>query len=245
MLLYASHLSAAQVLLTDRSLNGIAPTEKMLLSYESSALLIDAEELCESGTYRSCMLRRRRCSAQNKVIFLSTIPARPRCEMKRVASDAGIKPSLNELAPQEPSNTVSFYTSISGRFSSQLMDFSKKIAQSYGYVVQPYSGSTESLNQGYVLNVEARLLLPSFFDHAVGELQLISFIETAAMTQNMSTWVDGMNPSALTAAGIGVNLFYQNNHEVKIYLVHKMGNELAVSTQSSSNKIAIQALKYF
>jgi hemolysin activation/secretion protein len=152
---------------------------------------------------------------------------------------------LNELTPQKTIHTLSFYTSISGRLSSQLLDFSKKIEQNYGYVVQPYPESSKSLSQGYVLNVEARLRLPNFFEYEVGELNLISFIETAAMTQSTSTWIDGMNPSAFTGAGIGILLSYESHHEVKAYLVHKTGNEVAVSAQSSSNKIAIQARKYF
>lgn len=152
---------------------------------------------------------------------------------------------FSNVQRQSTSNLISFYTSINGQLSSKNFDFLKDIEPDSGNVVSVNQGSAVYMDQGYVLNLEARMRLPEILERQVGELQLIGFVDTAAMTEKINTWVDGINPRALTGSGIGFNYIYTNKFEVKAYLAHKPGNDIALFAQDPSSRIWIQALKYF
>lgn len=162
-------------------------------------------------------------------------------QSKRDCNKYGVGDKPIQNAPE----LISIYAMISGQFAATNLDVFERMKLGKNAAVFAYPEGEAHTDQSYVLNLEARIQLPKLLEQQKIETQLIGFVETAAMTENRNTWVDSLNPHALTGAGIGFNFTYMNNFEAKIYFAWKTGNDMAVSARDASSRIWVQAMKYF
>ena len=142
-------------------------------------------------------------------------------------------------------DTVSLYGSISGQIASKNLDVSEKMELGGMYGVRAYPEGEAFADQGYLLNLEARLLLPRFSEQSSGLVHLIAFVDTGSVTVNKSPWAAGTNNRTLSGAGVGLNWTDPNNFVVRMYYAHKLGNEIATSSPDRSGRFWIQLVKYF
>jgi hemolysin activation/secretion protein len=113
------------------------------------------------------------------------------------------------------------------------------------YAVRAYPEGEAYADQGYVLNLEARWLLPSYSEQASGQLQLIGFVDAGSVTINRNPWTAGPNRRTLSGAGVGLNWTSANKLVVKAYYARKLDSEIAQSAPDKSGRFWIQAVKYF
>jgi hemolysin activation/secretion protein len=146
---------------------------------------------------------------------------------------------------QSLTETISLYASINGQFAFNNLDVSEKMELGGMYAVRAYPEGEAYADQGYVLTMEARLQLPRFVERLPGQMQLIGFVDTGAVTVNKNPWTSEPNSRTLSGAGVGFNWMDYNNFSVKAYYALKLGNEAATSAPDESGRFWIQLVKYF
>ena len=112
------------------------------------------------------------------------------------------------------------------------------------YGVRAYPVGEGYVDEGYVLNLEVRLLLPKF-SRLPGQMHLVGFADTGTGTLHKNTWTAGDNHRTLSGAGIGLTWADYNNFVVNTYWAHKLGNEEATSAPDKSGRFWFQVVKYF
>ncbi len=155
------------------------------------------------------------------------------------------KLAFSAMRLQNLSPTFSLAASINGQLASKNLDVSEKMELGGMYAVRAYPQGEAYGDEGYVLNLEARMLVPRFSDRIGGQLQLIGFIDTGSVTVNNNTWAAGPNRRTLSGAGLGFNWSDGNNFMLRAYYAFKVGDEVARSAPDASGRFWIQAVKYF
>ncbi len=152
--------------------------------------------------------------------------------------------SLQRL--QRVTDRVSLSASINGQLASKNLDVSEKMELGGMYGVRAYPEGEAYADQGYVVNLEARLQVPQFSNYLPGQLQLIGFVDAGQVTVNKKPWPGlGANQRTLSGAGVGFNWSDTNNFMVRAYYAVKLGDEAATSAPDKSGRFWIQAVKYF
>ena len=146
---------------------------------------------------------------------------------------------------QNVTDTISFYASINGQAASKNLDVSEKMRLGGMYGVRAYPEGEAYGDEGYALNLEARMLLPKFSEQMPGQLQLIAFVDTGTVTVNKNPWAAGLNRRTLSGAGVGLNWSATNNFIVKASYARKLGSEAATSAPDASGRFWVQGVKYF
>jgi hemolysin activation/secretion protein len=146
---------------------------------------------------------------------------------------------------QGMTETVSLSAAINGQFASKNLDVSEKMELGGMYGVRAYPEGEAYADQGYVLNLEARMALPRFQGAMAGQMQLIGFVDHGSVTTNKNAWMAGPNRRTLSGAGVGLSWADNNNFIIRAYYAHKLGNEKALSAPDSAGRFWIQAVKYF
>jgi hemolysin activation/secretion protein len=146
---------------------------------------------------------------------------------------------------QNVTDSVSFYAAVNGQLASKNLDPSEKMELGGMYGVRAYPEGEGYADQGYVLNLEARLLLPKLTDQMPGQIQLIAFADTGSVKTNTHPWTGGPNDRTLSGAGVGLTWMEVNNFSLKLYYAFKLGNEVPLSAPDSSGRFWVQAVKYF
>jgi hemolysin activation/secretion protein len=146
---------------------------------------------------------------------------------------------------QNVTQSVSLYAAISGQFASKNLDTSEKMELGGMYAVRAYPEGEAYADEGYVLNLEARLQLPKFSEALPGQMQLIFFADTGSVTTHRNPWITGPNSRTLSGAGVGLNWSETNNFMLRTYYAWKLGNEAATSAPDKSGRFWIQVVKYF
>ena len=148
---------------------------------------------------------------------------------------------------QSVTDTISLYAGINGQVASKNLDVSEKMALGGINGVRAYPEGETYADQGYVLTLEARLLLPKFSEQMPGQLQLVGFVDTGSVTvnKNPGPWATGDNRRTLSGAGIGLNWSASNNFVVKASYARKLGSDNATSAPDKSGRFWLQAVKYF
>jgi len=160
------------------------------------------------------------------------------------AASAGSNGHYNKLAYsasrlQNVTDTVSLYAAINGQVASKNLDVSEKMELGGMYGVRAYPEGEAYADQGYVLNLEARLALTA-------RLQLIGFVDHGSVTTNKDAWISGPNRRSLSAAGVGLSWAdHANGLGIKAYYAHKLGNDKALSAPDKAGRFWVQAVKYF
>lgn len=156
------------------------------------------------------------------------------------------KLGFNAMRLQRVTDSVALFASINGQLASKNLDVSEKMELGGMYAVRAYPEGEAYADQGYVLNLEARLLLPKFSEQQSGQMHLIGFVDTGTVTVNKDPWAAGANRRTLSGAGIGLNWTSAgNDFVVKAFYAHKLGNAVATSAPDESGRFWIQAVKYF
>ena len=155
------------------------------------------------------------------------------------------KLAFSAMRLQNVTDSVSLYASINGQVASKNLDASEKMGLGGMYAVRAYPQGEAFADEGYVVNLEARMQLPKFSETLPGQLQLIGFIDTGTVTINKNPWAAGPNRRTLSGAGVGLNWTVSNSFVIKTYYARKVGNEVATSAPDSSGRFWIQAVKYF
>ena len=146
---------------------------------------------------------------------------------------------------QSVSDTVSLYAAINGQLASKNLDVSERMELGGVNGVRAYPEGEAYADQGYVLNLEARLLLPPLPSGMPGQVQLIGFVDTGTVTLNKHQWAAGDNKRTLSGAGVGLSWASNNDFVVRGYYAHKLGNAVATSAPDKGGRFWIQAVKYF
>ena len=146
---------------------------------------------------------------------------------------------------QSVSDSVSLYAAINGQFASKNLDVSEKMELGGMYGVRAYPEGEAYADQGYIVNLEARMALPMVAQRLPGQFQLIGFVDSGSVTVNKEAWSAGQNSRTLSAAGLGVNWSESNNFTVRAYYAWKLGSQAATSAPDRSGRFWIQAVKYF
>lgn len=146
---------------------------------------------------------------------------------------------------QRVTDRVSLYGAINGQFASKNLDISEKMGLGGPYAVRAYPVGEAYSDEGYVVNLEARLLLPKFSAGMPGQMHLVGFIDSGAVTQDKNPWTGGENRRTLSGAGVGLTWADYNNFVVNAYWAQKLGNERATSAPDKDGRFWIQVVKYF
>lgn len=146
---------------------------------------------------------------------------------------------------QRVTDRISLYGAINGQFASKNLDISEKMGLGGPYAVRAYPVGEAYADQGYVVNLEARLLLPKFYDRMPGQMHLVGFVDTGRVTINKNPWTTGDNSRTLSGAGVGLTWEEYNNFAVRTYWARKLGNEEATSAPDKDGRFWIQLVKYF
>lgn len=146
---------------------------------------------------------------------------------------------------QRVTDLVSLYGAITGQAASKNLDISEKMGLGGLYGVRSYPVGEAYADEAYVINLEARLLLPKFSERMPGQMHLIGFVDTGSATINKNPWTTGDNHRTLSGTGIGLTWEDYNNFSVKTYWAHKLGNEVATSAPDKDDRFWFQLVKYF
>ena len=146
---------------------------------------------------------------------------------------------------QRVTDTISLYAGINGQFASKNLDTSEKMELGGMYAVRAYPEGEAYADEGYVLNLEARYLLPKFSETMPGQMHLIGFVDTGSVKTHKDPWAAGDNRRTLSGAGVGLTWSETNNFMARAYYAFKLGNEEATSAPDKSGRFWIQLVKFF
>jgi hemolysin activation/secretion protein len=145
---------------------------------------------------------------------------------------------------QHVTETLSLYAGINGQLASKNLDSSEKMVLGGMDGVRAYPQGEAFGDQGYIITLEARLLLPKP-ESLPGQLHLIGFIDGGSATINKKPWAAGDNRRSLGAYGVGLTWGEPGNFAIRTYYARKLGDTAATSAPDKSGRFWVQAIKYF
>lgn len=154
------------------------------------------------------------------------------------------KLGFSAMRLQSVSPAVSLYAGLGGQIASKNLDSSEKMELGGMYAVRAYPEGEAYADQGYVLNLEARYLLPGLSDALPGQVHLVGFVDGGHVTLHKHPWADGPNHRTLSGAGLGLNWSQAADFMVRGYYAFKLGNEKPTSAPDKSGRFWIQLVKY-
>jgi hemolysin activation/secretion protein len=146
---------------------------------------------------------------------------------------------------QRVTDSISFSAAINGQIASKNLDSSEKMELGGMYGVRAYPEGEAYADEGYVLNLEARYLLPKYSESMPGQMHLIGFVDAGSVTTHKNPWAAGPNTRTLSGAGVGISWAEANNFLARAYYAVKLGNEPATSAPDESGRFWFQLVKYF
>jgi hemolysin activation/secretion protein len=154
------------------------------------------------------------------------------------------KLGFNLARLQNAGASTQLYAAASGQVASKNLDASEKMQLGGANAVRAYPEGESYADRGFVLTLEARYTLP-VADTVPGQVQLVGFIDTGAVTFSRNPWVAGVNTRKLSGAGVGLNWSVGNDFFVKAFYAHKVGTQSATSAPDASGRFWVQGVKYF
>ena len=155
------------------------------------------------------------------------------------------KLGFSAMRLQNVTEAVSLYVGINGQVASKNLDISEKMELGGINGVRAYPEGEAYADQGYLLTLEARYMLPKVSEQFPGRLQLFGFVDTGSVTLNKNPWDARDNRRTLSGAGIGLTWSAANNFVVKTSYARKLGGGTATSAPDKTGRFWIQAVKYF
>jgi hemolysin activation/secretion protein len=145
---------------------------------------------------------------------------------------------------QRVTDDVSLFAGASGQAASKNLDASEKMSLGGIDGVRAYPQGEAYGDEGYLVNVEARLLLPKL-KKLPGTAHLIGFVDGGSVTINKRPWAAGVNQRSLGAYGLGLTYGELGNFAIRMYYARKLNDTAATSAPDKSGRFWIQAIKYF
>ena len=145
---------------------------------------------------------------------------------------------------QRVTTDLSLYAGINGQVASKNLDPSEKMSLGGMDGVRAYPQGEGFGDQGYLVNLEARFLLPKP-EKLPGSIHLIGFVDGGSVTINKNPWAAGPNTTNLAAYGVGLTWIEPGNFMVRTYYARKIGDVAAATAPDRSGRFWIQAVKYF
>jgi hemolysin activation/secretion protein len=142
-------------------------------------------------------------------------------------------------------DAITFFALLKGQNSAQQLDITDKIKPNDIYASKYYPERKLYDDQGYILNLEARVKLLDFSTRKSNLMQLVFFVDTSAIAMNQYIFTDGLNHTTLSGAGVGINWSYEDNYDVKIYFSNKLDKQVLGITPDFSQLFWFQAVKYY
>ena len=155
------------------------------------------------------------------------------------------KLSFSLMRLQRVTETVSLYAALQGQLASGNLDVSEKMGLGGANAVRAYAEGEAYADQGYLLNVEARVSLPRVLDLMPGQLQLVGFFDTSSGRANRDPWDSARNRRTLSGGGVGLNWLAPGDFAVKASYAHKIGGAVSTSVPDANGRVWINAAKYF
>jgi hemolysin activation/secretion protein len=140
--------------------------------------------------------------------------------------------------------STQFYAAASGQLASRNLDVSEKMQLGGANAVRAYPEGESYADRGFVLTLEARYTWPQT-NSVAGQVQLVGFIDSGAVTFSRNPWATGANTRKLSGAGVGLNWSVGDSFFVKAFYAHKVGSEPATSAPDASGRFWVQGVKYF
>lgn len=140
---------------------------------------------------------------------------------------------------------LSLYGAIRGQVASKNLDSSEQMALGGAYAVRAYPEGEAYGDQGYVANMEARLLLPDFSDAMPGRIQLVGFVDIGAVTLAKDPWYPGTNSAHRKGYGTGIIWSKPNDFLITASYARKLGDQEATSAPDRSGRFWLQFVKLF
>jgi hemolysin activation/secretion protein len=154
------------------------------------------------------------------------------------------KLGFNLARLQSAGASTQFYAAASGQLASSNLDISEKMPLGGANAVRAYPEGESYADRGVVLTLEARHTLP-VARTVPGQVQLVGFIDTGAVTFSRNPWVSGANTRKLSGAGVGLNWAVGHDFFVKAFYAHKVGSGAATSAPDASGRLWVQGVKHF
>ena len=155
------------------------------------------------------------------------------------------KLAFNAGRSQALGGPFSMFAGISGQLTSKNLDVSEKMELGGMNAVRAYPEGEAYADEGYLLTLEGRMLLPNFSDRMPGRVQLVAFVDAGSVRTNKNPWSVGDNRRTLSGAGVGAVWSDPGNFMLRAYYARKLGNEKATSAPDKSGRFWIQGVKYF
>lgn len=146
---------------------------------------------------------------------------------------------------QHVTDALSLAASINGQIASKNLDVSEKMELGGMNAVRAFPEGEAYADQGYVLSLEARLLLAPFSASQRGQVQLLAFVDSGTVKRDKNPWTNEENSRTLSGAGVGAVWSEAGNFMVRAYYARKLGSDMATSAPDRSGRFWIQAVKYF
>ena len=146
---------------------------------------------------------------------------------------------------QRVTDVFSLYGAVQGQIASQNLDVSEKMELGGANGVRAYPEGEAYIDEGYVVNVEARTLLPKPFDLMPGQFQLVGFLDSGTGRLSKTPWSAGDNTRTLTGGGLGLSWFDTNQYSVKAYYAHTIGAAPVTAGPVSDSRVWLSAVKFF
>jgi hemolysin activation/secretion protein len=140
---------------------------------------------------------------------------------------------------------LSLYGSIRGQFAADNLDISEKMELGGANGVRAYPEGEAYGDQGYIATLEARLLLPKWWESLPGDVQLIGFVDTGSVTFNKSPWLQDQNAATRSGVGVGATWAAPNDFSATVAYAHELGDVRATSAPDRFGRVWIQLVKYF
>jgi hemolysin activation/secretion protein len=154
--------------------------------------------------------------------------------------------TFNAMRLQKVMDTpFSFYGAITGQVSSKNLNIWEKMAIGGMNGVRAYPAGTAFGDQGYVINLEVRYLMPAWLDSIPGRVHLVALYDTGTINYNKNTWSTANNSVTLNGAGVGITWSDPNNFFIQGYYAHTIGDIPSTISSSASGQFRLQLIKYF
>jgi hemolysin activation/secretion protein len=153
--------------------------------------------------------------------------------------------NLQAARLQNATRDLSFYAALALQAASKNLSIGEKMALGGVNAVRAYPDGEAYADQGMLLTLEARYRLKSGWGYLPGQVQLIAFVDSGRAWRDKSPWTSGAQVRTLSGAGLGIAIHDSGNYLVKLYYAHRLGAARVISEPDSSQRVWLQAVKFF
>lgn len=146
---------------------------------------------------------------------------------------------------QHVTDSISLYGALQGQLATHNLDVSEKMGLGGATAVRAYPEGEAYLDEGYLLNLEARLHLPNINAHMPGQTQLIGFFDSGTGKLDKDPWSAGRQHRTLHGAGVGINWFDADTFVVRAYYALTLGDAAVTAGPDKESRFWINTVKYF